>query len=210
MRLNGNTTRNPETPVRTNRDRVEVDGKRVGEAEKIYLMMNKPRGIVTTASDEKGRETVYKLLPQGLPWIAPVGRLDQASEGLLLFTNDTEWSARVTAPETHLDKTYHVQVATMADNSLLAALERGVTENNDVLCAKRTRKLREGEKNSWIEINLDEGKNRQIRRMFQGLGIEVTRLVRVAIGPLELGSLEKGRTRRILAEEKEALDEAMC
>jgi 23S rRNA pseudouridine2605 synthase len=150
------------------------------------------------------------LVPQGLPWIAPVGRLDQASEGLLLFTNDTEWSARVTAPETHLDKTYHVQVATVADNSVLAALERGVTENNDVLRAKRTRKLREGEKNSWIEIILDEGKNRQIRRMFQGLGIEVTRLVRVAIGPLELGSLEKGRTRRILAEEKEALDEAMC
>jgi 23S rRNA pseudouridine2605 synthase len=195
--------------VRTNRDRIEVDGKRVGEAEKIYLMMNKPRGIVTTASDEKGRETVYNLLPQGLPWIAPVGRLDQASEGLLLFTNDTEWSARVTAPETHLDKTYHVQVATVADNSVLAALERGVTENNDVLRAKRTRKLREGEKNSWIEIILDEGKNRQIRRMFQGLGIEVTRLVRVAIGPLELGSLEKGRTRRILAEEKEALDVAM-
>jgi 23S rRNA pseudouridine2605 synthase len=79
-----------------------------------------------------------------------------------------------------------------------------------LLCAKRARKLRDGEKNSWIEIILDEGKNRQIRRMFQGLGIEVTRLVRVAIGPLELGSLEKGRTRRILAEEKEALDEAMC
>jgi 23S rRNA pseudouridine2605 synthase len=191
------------------RDRIEVDGKRVDKAEKIYLMMNKPRGIVTTASDEKGRETVYKLLPQGLPWIAPVGRLDQASEWLLLFTNDTEWSARVTAPETRLDKTYHVQVATVADNSLLAALERGVTENNDVLRAKRTRKLREGEKNSWIEIILDEGKNRQIRRMFQVLGIEVTRLVRVAIGPLELGSLAKGRTRGILAEEKEALDLAM-
>jgi 23S rRNA pseudouridine2605 synthase len=172
-------------------------------------MMNKPRGIVTTASDEKGRETVYNLLPPGLPWIAPVGRLDQASEGLLLFTNDTEWSARVTAPETHLDKTYHVQVATVADNSLLVALEKGVTEKNDLLCAKRARKLREGEKNSWIEIILDEGKNRQIRRMFQGLGIEVTRLVRVAIGPLELGSLAKGRTRGILAEEKEALDVAM-
>ena len=104
---------------------------------KIYLMMNKPRGVVTTASDEKGRETVYATLnakfaakkdspPTNPPWVAPVGRLDKASEGLLLLTNDSEWGARITAPETHLDKTYHVQVGTVADEEFIQALVHGV------------------------------------------------------------------------------------
>lgn len=210
VRLNGSAARNPEAPVRMDIDRIEVDGKRVGEAEKVYLMMNKPRGTVTTANDEKGRETVYGLLPEGVAWVGPVGRLDKASEGLLLFTNDTEWAARVTDPGAHLDKTYHVQVATIADDSLLATLERGVQqEGRDLLRARRARKLRQGEKNSWIEIVLDEGRNRQIRRMLEELGIEVLRLVRVAIGPLDLGNLEKGKTRKISDGEKEALDAAM-
>ncbi|MGC1291148.1 MAG: pseudouridine synthase, partial [Candidatus Acidiferrales bacterium] len=95
VRLNGIERRNPETPVHIGRDRVEVDGKIAGAARKIYLMMNKPRGVVTTASDEKARETVYENLPRDLPWIAPVGRLDKASEGLLFLTNDSEWAARI-------------------------------------------------------------------------------------------------------------------
>ncbi|HEY1482122.1 MAG TPA: pseudouridine synthase, partial [Candidatus Acidoferrum sp.] len=107
VRLNGTTPRNPETPVRFGVDRIEVEGRRVHSAEKTYLILNKPRGIVTSAADEKGRDTVYSLLPKNVAWIAPVGRLDKASEGLLLITNDSEWAAKVTDPETHLDKTYH-------------------------------------------------------------------------------------------------------
>jgi 23S rRNA pseudouridine2605 synthase len=102
--MNGGVRRDPETPVRLGRDRIEVDGQPILARQKIYLVMNKPRGVVTTASDEKGRDTVYSLLEAELPWVAPVGRLDKASEGLLLLTNDSEWGARVTAPETQLEK----------------------------------------------------------------------------------------------------------
>ena len=103
VQLNGTVARNPEAPVRLDEDRILVDGKPLAAAEKIYLVMNKPRGVVTTASDEKGRETVYSLLPSEMRWIAPVGRLDLMSEGMLLFTNDSEWGARITDPESHLD-----------------------------------------------------------------------------------------------------------
>jgi 23S rRNA pseudouridine2605 synthase len=211
VRLNGGVTRNPEAPVRVGRDQIEVDGKRVSEEKKLYLVLNKPRGVVTTAKDETGRETVYDLLRKGLPWVGPVGRLDKASEGLLLLTNDTEWGARVTAPKSHLDKTYHVQIAGMADSSHLRALTEGVrAKDGEVLCAKRASLLRSGEKNAWIVIVLDEGKNRQIRRMLEALGIGVLRLVRVAIGPLELGKLAKGETRELTVEEKASLDRAMA
>jgi len=98
VRLNGSVRRNAETPVRLGRDKIEVDGQEVRAAKKTYWMLNKPRGTVTTASDEKGRQTVYHHLDAGLPWVAPVGRLDQASEGLLLLTNDSEWAAQVLAP----------------------------------------------------------------------------------------------------------------
>ncbi len=183
-------------------DRIEVAGQLIGAAEKIYLLMNKPRGIVTTAADEKGRDTVYTLLPQGLRWIAPVGRLDKASEGLLLLTNDSEWAARITDPQSHLDKTYHVQVGAVADDGLLEKLRRGVeTEKGELLRAKRAALLRAGGKTSWIELVLDEGKNRQIRRMFDGLGVEVLRLIRVSIGPLHLGDLPKGQNRRLTPDE---------
>ena len=122
VRLNGSVRRDPEAPVRMEHDRLELDGHAVDPQSKLYLMMNKPRGLVTTAADEKGRKTVYEVLEQAggsLPWVAPVGRLDRASEGLLLLTNDSEWSARILAPETHLDKTYHVQIGTVADEKLV-------------------------------------------------------------------------------------------
>ena len=212
VRLNGSLRRDPESPVHLEKDRIEVDGIRIQPPGKVYLMMNKPRGLVTTAADEKGRETIYSLLKNddALPWLAPVGRLDKASEGLLLLTNDSEWGARVAAPETHLKKTYHVQIAKVADEAVLDAITRGIpTHGGEILHARECRLLRSGEKNSWVEIVLDEGKNRQIRRMLEALGIEVLRLVRVAIGPLALGKLAKGADRALTREEKSALDRAM-
>jgi 23S rRNA pseudouridine2605 synthase len=203
-------------------DRIEVDGSPLDKQPTIYLIMNKPRGVVTTASDEKGRETVYDLLEPGLPWVGPVGRLDKASEGLLLLTNDSEWAAKITEPANHLDKKYHVQVDSVADADLLAritqdcavagdsvngsSLERNRDEH---LRAKGARLLRHGDKNSWMEITLDEGKNRQIRRLLETQGVRVLRLVRVSIGPLELGDLKKGSVRRLMADEKKAIDRAL-
>ena len=202
--------RDPETPVRLGKDHIEVDGQPIGNTTKIYLALNKPRGLVTTAADERGRETVYSLVPENLPWLAPVGRLDKASEGLLLLTNDSEWAAHVTAPETHFDKTYHVQINSIADEALLETLRNGIpASDGEFLRVKNARMLRQGEHNSWLEIILDEGKNRQIRRMLEHLNIEVLRLLRVAIGPLALGDLPKGATRLLDEEEKQALDRAM-
>jgi 23S rRNA pseudouridine2605 synthase len=225
VKLNGVIRRDPETPVRLGVDKLEVDGAEVRAAAKMYLMLNKPRGVVTTACDEQGRETVYNYLPDSRRpasgptsasdsgsrtlWLAPVGRLDKASEGLLLLTNDSEWAARVTAPETHLDKTYHVQIAAIPDQALLSSVKAGVTHNGDHLCMKEAKILRQGEKNSWLELTLDEGKNRQIRRIFDALGLEVLRLIRVSIGQLHLGDLPKGGTRALTPAEKSTLADAM-
>jgi 23S rRNA pseudouridine2605 synthase len=219
--LNGKIQRDPETPVAGKRAWIAVDGKVVEPQAKVYVMMNKPRGIVTTTSDEKDRDTVYDELSrsslsrtsplvEALPRLAPVGRLDKASEGLLLLTNDSEWGARIVAPETHLDKTYHVQVGTLADARFVRALVRGVkAKDGELLRAKQARRLRAGQKNCWLEIVLDEGKNRQIRRMMEAVGFEVLRLVRVAIGPLQLGDLAKGEHRVLNADEKRMLDHAV-
>jgi len=206
VRLNGQPVRDPERPVLLGRDKLQVDGHSLAFANKTYLMLNKPRGIVTTARDERGRPTVYSLLSLDAPWVAPVGRLDKTSEGLLLLTNDSAWAARVTSPDNHVEKIYHVQIATVAQQALLDQLIAGRrTEDGDFLRVKRATIIRSGKKHSWIEIVLDEGKNRHIRRLLGVLGIEVLRLVRVAIGPLQLGNLAKGAVRELTREEKTAL-----
>ncbi|HEX5123201.1 MAG TPA: pseudouridine synthase [Rhodanobacteraceae bacterium] len=196
--INGRIVRDPETPVDVERDRIALDGREIRASERIYVMLNKPRGYVTTASDERGRETVYALLENaGLPWIAPVGRLDKASEGLLLMTNDSAWAARITAPESHLEKTYHVQIDRLPDAPLLDSLRRGVDDEGEHLATRNVSELRRGEKNAWLEIVLDEGRNRQIRRLLAAHGVGVLRLIRVAIGPLALGSLARGAFRAL-------------
>jgi 23S rRNA pseudouridine2605 synthase len=208
--LNGGICRNPQAPVRSGQDRIEVNGMQLADQAKVYVMLNKPRGLVTTASDEKARETVYACLDDTLPWVAPVGRLDKASEGLLLLTNDSEWAARLLAPETHLDRIYHVQIGAVADAGLIESITTGVrTGDGSLLRAKRAQILRGGKKNTWLEIVLDEGKNRHLRRMLAQLGINVLRLLRVAIGPLGLGELSKGTSRKLTDAEKRALDRAM-
>ena len=176
-------------------------------AECIYVAFNKPRGLVVSAADEHGRATVYTALAAaGLPWLGPVGRLDKASEGLLLLSNDTTWAAGITDPATHLNKTYHVQVAGQPDAAALAAMLAGIDDAGDLLKARRATLLRAGEKNAWLEVVLDEGRNRHIRRLLAALGFDVLRLIRVAIGPLALGELAKGQWRQLSAGEVDALD----
>jgi 23S rRNA pseudouridine2605 synthase len=209
VRLNGTTRRDPEAPVRLERDRIAVDGNSVTAESKIYVMLNKPRGVVTTASDENGRKTVYSLLGKDLPWVGPVGRLDKASEGLLLLTNDSEWAARLCEPSSHLSKTYHVHLGATITDELINDLIIGIRAGGELLRATRAHKLRGGDKNTWLEMTLEEGKNRQIRRMCEARGIEVLRLIRVAIGPLLLGQLSKGKFRPLAVAEKGALDQAL-
>jgi 23S rRNA pseudouridine2605 synthase len=208
VKVNGAVRRDAETPVQMGHDRIEVDGRGVAATRPTYWMVNKPRGIVTTAEDEKGRETVYALLPADVPWMGPVGRLDKASEGLLLLTNDTEWAAGITAPENHVEKKYAVQIGAVAEEGLLKKLEAGVMDGGELLRTKSVKMMRAGEKNSWIEIVLEEGKNRQIRRMLEGCGVEVLRLIRVGIGAVELGELKRGGARELTRPEVQLLNRA--
>ncbi len=178
------------------RDRLTLDGQPLTAVERRYLLLNKPRGLVTTTADEKGRDTVYRCFDgAGLPWLAPVGRLDKASEGLLLFSNDPQWAARITDPATGPDKTYHVQISKQPDAGLLAQLVAGIDHDGERLAAKSARLIRSGEKNAWLEIVLNEGRNRHIRRLLEAHDIGVLRLIRIAIGPLQLGTLAKGQWR---------------
>ena len=206
VRVNGKLVRDPEFPVRVGVDRVEVEGMdTTARAERIVVALNKPRGLVTSTRDEQGRDTVYACLrDSGLPWLAPVGRLDKASEGLLLFCNDPEWAARVSGPGGP-DKRYHVQLEGIPDAADLQALARGVDVDGERWRAKSATLLRQGAKNAWLEVVLDEGRNRQIRRLLAARGFAVMRLLRVSIGAIELGTLAKGSWRRLEAAEIAAL-----
>ena len=202
VRVNGKVVHDAEFPVRQGLDRIEIDGQVSASAQRIVLMLNKPRGLVTTVKDEQDRDTVYRCLSGAdLPWLAPVGRLDKASEGLLLFTNDPVWAAGITGPEAGQSKTYHVQIDRLPDAALLAALESGVALEGERLAARSARCLRVGNRNAWLEISLDEGRNRQIRRLLSALEVSVLRLVRVAIGELQLGALPKGQWRKLTGSE---------
>ena len=224
--LRGKIVRDPDTPAYEN-DEIMVDGTPVEVAQKFYFAMNKPRGIVTTASDEKGRKTVMdlfreqyaKMFPgKPVPHISPVGRLDAASEGLLLFTNDTQWAdallnpqdqsvilsgAKDPVPTKHI-KIYRVQVAGKPSATDLAKMEKGFNvaprvfgEIEEFMHAERAVLHSEGEKNCWLEITLSEGKNREIRRMLAHLGYEVMRLVRIQFDKYTLGDLTPGEIREI-------------
>ncbi|MDP9007816.1 MAG: rRNA pseudouridine synthase [Pseudomonadota bacterium] len=205
VRVNGRFVKDPEFPINPGADRITVDG-RTDTPVRLVVMLNKPRGLVTTTSDEQGRETVYRCFEGAtMPWLAPVGRLDKASEGLLLFSNDPAWADRITQPASGPDKTYHVQIDRLPDAALLADLERGIHVDGERLAAKSARCLRSGHKNAWLEIVLDEGRNRQIRRLLSAFDIETLRLVRVCLGKLQLGELPKGKWRVLTEQEIEML-----
>lgn len=205
--VNGQVMRDPSRRVRLDRDRLTIDGNPVAVSAPRYLMLNKPRGLVSTRRDERGWPTVYEALGEaaGTPGLAPVGRLDQASEGLLLFSNDHTWAAGVTAPGSGLEKRYHVQIDGLVDETLLATLRAGADCQGEWLRVASAALLRQGEKNSWLELGLTEGRNRHLRRLLAACGFEVRRLVRVAIGPLPLGDLPKGAWRPLEPGEIDAL-----
>lgn len=193
--VNAKIIRDPEYPTRMGVDRIRVNKQAVGKTERKVLLLNKPRGLVCTRSDERARATVYDCLPEDIGWLAPVGRLDKASEGALLFCNDPEFAARITNPETGPDKTYHVQVDCIPADSVLRAMQDGIVDAGQMLSAKQVALIRQGGKHAWLEIVLSEGRNRQIRRLLQAFDIGVMRLIRTAIGGLRLGDLPKGQWR---------------
>lgn len=211
VRVLGKIVRDPERPTRLDEAGIEIDGADATGRARRCFMLNKPRGLVTTARDERGRDTVYRCFDDAafererVGWIAPVGRLDKASEGLLLFTSDPMWASAISDPERGPDKTYHVQVDRVPSSAQLERMASGIDADGTLLAAKSVSLLRSGGKTAWLEIVLDEGRNRQIRRILAGLDIGVLRLIRVAIGPLQLGTLPKGQWRELTDEEIEAL-----
>jgi 23S rRNA pseudouridine2605 synthase len=206
VRVNQRVVRDAEFPVRQGIDRIDIDGRQPAAAGRLVLMLNKPRGLVTTTRDEHGRDTVYACFAgSALPWVAPVGRLDKASEGLLLFSNDPAWAAHITDPRSGPAKTYHVQIDRLPAADLLRQLEHGALLDGERLSARSVRCLRAGHRNAWLEIVLEEGRNRQIRRLLAAFEIAVLRVVRVAVGPLSLGKLPKGQWRILSEQEIEAL-----
>jgi 23S rRNA pseudouridine2605 synthase len=205
--VDGSPVVDADRRVDVRRARIEVDGRIVRAEPAMYLMLNKPRGVVTTSADERGRRTVYDLLPDDLPRLVAVGRLDLDSEGLLLFTNDTRWADRMLDPGRHVDRVYHVLVDGTLDRSVFARAMAGVDAGRgESLRLKSVRSL-SGAGAGWLEVVLDEGRNRQIRRVLEACGLDVVRLIRVAIGPLSLGTLGTGGTRVLTRAEKELLDE---
>ena len=204
--VGGRVVRDPEWPIEAGSGAITLDGTPVVAPGRRYIVLNKPRGLVTTAADERGRDTVYRCLEDpSLPWLSPVGRLDRASEGLLLFCNDPGWAARITDPATGPLKTYHVQVDAIPGVALPPALVGGAEVDGEWLRAASARVLRTGTRNAWIEVVLDEGRNRHIRRLLAAFDLSVLRLVRVAIGELALGELGKGQWRDLSAAEVERL-----
>ena len=209
--LRGKHVRDPEFPAYEN-DEILIDGTPVTVSDFVYFAMNKPRGLVTTASDEKGRKTVMdlfreefaKMFPgKPMPHIAPIGRLDAASEGLLLFTNDTKWADDILTDASHL-KIYRVQVKGKPSATELSQMEKGFNvaprvfgEKEEFMHAERVTLLSEGEKNCWLEFTLSEGKNREIRRMLAHLGYEVMRLMRIQFDKYVLGDLKPGEIKVI-------------
>lgn len=194
--VDGRIARDPERATALEGERITLDGAELQVQQRVYLALNKPRGLVTSAADEQGRATIYTLLEgASLPWLAPVGRLDKASEGLLLMTNHSMWAEAISSPASGLDKTYHVQIDRLPDAALLAALRAGIEDRGERLALMSVRELRRGSRHAWLEVVLDEGRNRQIRRVLAAFDIGVLRLVRVAIGPLQLGTLAKGAWR---------------
>jgi 23S rRNA pseudouridine2605 synthase len=205
VRVDGKIVRDPEWPM-VGQEHIVLDGVGAEAAAPVYLVLNKPRGIVVSAADERERDTVYALLEgSALPWLGPVGRLDKASEGLLLLSNDTVWAAGITEPSTHVAKTYHVQVRGRPDAATMTAMLDGFMDAGERLRATGVSLLRQGDRNAWLEVTLDEGRNRHIRRLLSALGFDVQRLVRVAVGDLALGELAKGAWRHLTATEVAAL-----
>jgi pseudouridine synthase len=201
IRVAGRVVRDPGRWLDPAREEVSLDGRPLAPREPLYLALHKPKGFVTTLVDPEGRPTVFDLL-EGVPaFVFPVGRLDRDSSGLLLFTNDSAFGDHLTSPASHVPKTYRVRTRAPLSEAELEPLRRGVELADGPTRPARATLLRAYAGYSLVELELTEGKNRQVRRMLRAIGNGVRDLRRTAIGPLELGKLKSGAWRRLTQRE---------
>jgi len=200
LKVNGKTVKDPLRMILPGKDKITLDDKEVRKKSRVTIMLYKPRGVVTTRSDEKGRRTVFHLLPEELQSLHPVGRLDMATTGLLLLTNDTKFSAYLTDPANAVTRTYIVSVKGYIADEEVRQLMRGVLDQGEFLKPLKLTLRKSSNKESHLIVELTEGKNREIRRMFGSIGHEVTSLKRVAFGPLKLGDMQPGQFRYLSLE----------
>lgn len=201
VRVNERVVRDPDHWVDLERDRVTLDGKPLRPVAKTYILLYKPKGYLTTYRDPQGRPTVYDLVQSAGTWLAPVGRLDLDTSGLLLLTNDTDFAERVMNPEHKVPKTYQVKTSTRLTDEAIAQLGAGVELSDGRTRPAVVARLRDSPKYTFLELTLTEGRNRQVRRMIEAVGSKVLKLVRTAIGPIRIGELPIGKWRQLTAEE---------
>ena len=205
VKVNGQITRNPDQWIDMKRDRVLFDGKPLVARERIYLLLYKPTGYLTTYKDPEGRPTVYDLIADAGTFLSPVGRLDLDTSGLLLMTNDNQFAERVTNPNSHVPKTYLVKASAVLTDTQLQQLRDGIELADGPTRPALVTRLRDSGKYTHFEITLTEGRNRQVRRMVEALEAKVLKLVRVRIGHIAIGRLPIGKWRLLTAAEVASL-----
>jgi 23S rRNA pseudouridine2605 synthase len=205
VKVNGEIVQTPDQWVDLERDRVMFDGQPVHSAKKIYLLLYKPKGYITTRKDPDGRPTVYDLLQDLSQWVVPVGRLDQDSSGLLLLTNDTAFAERVSNPGYKIAKTYLVKASGLLSDDQLEQLRKGVLLDDGPTQPAAVTRLRDSARSTFIEITIREGRNRQVRRMLEAVGSGVRKLVRTEIGGVRIGDLPIGKYRELASSEVELI-----
>ena len=205
VKVNGTVTRNPDQWVDVARDRVRLDDKPLVARERLYVLLYKPAGYLTTYKDPQGRPTVYDLLTDVGTFLSTVGRLDFDTSGLLLLTNDNQFAERVTNPASHVPKTYLVKASMLLTDGQLQHLRDGIELADGPTRPAIVTRLRDSAKYTHFEITLTEGRNRQVRRMVEALEAHVLKLVRVKIGPLAIGKLPIGKWRLLTPAEVQAV-----
>jgi pseudouridine synthase len=205
VRVNGKVTRNPDQWVDMQRDRLRFDDRPLVARERLYLLLYKPTGYLTTYKDPSGRPTVYDLIADVGTFVSPVGRLDLDTSGLLLMTNDTQLAERVTNPDSHVPKTYLVKASVVLSDAQLQQLRDGIELIDGPTRPAAVRRVRDSAKYTHFEIALTEGRNRQVRRMVEALGAKVLKLVRVKVGTIGIGKLPIGKWRMLSPAEVNAL-----
>jgi len=208
VKVNGRITRNPDQWIDMKRDRVLFDGEPLVARERIYLLLYKPTGYLTTYKDPEGRPTVYDLTADAGTFLSPVGRLDLDTSGLLLMTNDNQFAERVTNPNSHVPKTYLVKASAVLTDTQLQQLRDGLELADGLTRPALVTRLRDSGKYTHFEITLTEGRNRQVRRMVEALEAKVLKLVRVRIGRIAIGRLLIGKWRLLTAAEVASLSKA--